>query len=102
MIYSYEKSASLYAQSHKSFEEVALKFLQIGEDEALKEFLVCKLDTLNSKDIAQMTMILLWLFEILLNQMGCLGTAEKENTEEYKLYEAEFKSLLSQEKIKVN
>ena len=49
-----------------------------------------------------MTMILLWLFEILLNQMGCLGTAEKGNTEEYKLYEAEFKSLLSQEKIKVN
>lgn len=98
---SYEKSASLYALSHKSFEEIALKFLQINEDEALKQFLIYKLDTLTERDITQSTILLLWLLEILLNQMGSLKNAGKESTEKYHIIEAEFKSLLSQNKIKV-
>ncbi len=99
-IYSYEKSASLYALSHKSFEEIALKFLQISEDEALKKFLICKLDTMTEKDITQSTILLLWLLEILLNQMGSLKNAGQQTTEKYQIIEAEFKSLLSLNKIK--
>jgi len=100
-ISSYEKSASLYALSHKSFEEIALKFLQISEDEALKQFLICKLDTMTEKDITQSTILLLWLLEILLNQMGSLKNAGKLITDKYQLIEAEFESLLSQSKIRV-
>ncbi|CAG2175399.1 unnamed protein product, partial [Oppiella nova] len=97
---NYEKSASLYAISHKCFEEIALKFIQIKEDEALKQFLVCKLDTLSPKDTTQLTVLLLWLIEIQLNQMGSLRNADKEATDEYQLIEAEFQSLLSENKLR--
>ncbi|CAG2107933.1 unnamed protein product [Medioppia subpectinata] len=95
---NYEKSASLYALSHKCFEEIALKFIQINEDEALKQFLVCKLDTLSLKDTTQLTVLVLWLIEIQLNQMGSLKNAGKESSHDYQLIEAEFESLLSQNK----
>jgi Pep3/Vps18/deep orange family. len=35
----YEKSAVHYAETHSSFEEIALKFLQVWEIDALKTFL---------------------------------------------------------------
>ena len=95
---SYEKSASLYALSHKSFEEIALKFIQIKEDEALKQFLVCKADTLSERDTTQLTVLLLWLIEIQLNQMS----SNNDWTQEYQNIEMEFKSLISQKKFKVN
>ena len=94
---SYEKSASLYALSHKSFEDIALKFIEIKEDEALKQFLVCKADTLSERDTTQLTVLLLWLLEIQLNQMSGLSHDSKE----YQSIEAEFKNLISQKKFRV-
>ena len=94
---SYEKSASLYALSHKSFEEIALKFIEIKEDEALKQFLVCKADTLSERDSTQLTILLLWLIEIQLNQMSSLN----DWTQDYQTIQMEFKSLISQNKFKV-
>jgi hypothetical protein len=38
-ILRYEKSAVHYAETHSSFEEITLKFLQVWEIEALKTFL---------------------------------------------------------------
>lgn len=35
----YEKSALTYADTHSSFEEISLKFLQENQTEALKTFL---------------------------------------------------------------
>ncbi|XP_054163703.1 vacuolar protein sorting-associated protein 18 homolog [Oppia nitens] len=96
---SYEKIASLYTISDKSFEEMALKFIQSNEDEALKQFLVCELDSLSPKETTQMTVLLLWLIDIQLSQMAALKNSGKENTEEYELIEAEFRSLLSQTKV---
>lgn len=83
--------------SHKSFEEIALKFIQINEDEALKQFLICKADTLSEKDITQLTVLLLWLIEILLNQMASLNCSSQE----YELIEQEFKNVLTQKKFRV-
>lgn len=38
-LFRYEKSATIYAETHSSFEEISLKFLQEWEIEALKTFL---------------------------------------------------------------
>lgn len=37
---SYEKAAKLYAQTEASFEEVALKFMEIKQEDALQAFLL--------------------------------------------------------------
>ncbi len=55
---------------------------------------------MTEKDITQSTILLLWLLEILLNQMGSLKNAGQQTTEKYQIIEAEFKSLLSLNKIK--
>jgi hypothetical protein len=36
----YEKAAKLYAQTEASFEEVALKFMEIKQEDALQAFLL--------------------------------------------------------------
>ncbi len=40
---SYQRSAEMFAQTQNSFEEVALKFIQLHQKEALKTFLLKKL-----------------------------------------------------------
>ncbi|XP_076366787.1 vacuolar protein sorting-associated protein 18 dor isoform X3 [Tachypleus tridentatus] len=96
----FKESATLYAQTHKSFEEVSLKFLQVADDDALKLFLKKKMEGLKSQDKAQTTMIIMWLLEIYLNQLGCLRNAERQNTDQYKSIQAIFHSLLEQPRVK--
>ena len=38
--FRYEKAAKLYAQTEASFEEVALKFMEIKQEDALQAFLL--------------------------------------------------------------
>ena len=45
----YQDAAISFSQSQLSFEEVALKFIQVGRKDALKIFLLKKLDVLNTK-----------------------------------------------------
>ena len=45
----FTESASLYAQTFASFEEVALKFVQADQNDALKTFLSKKLASFNPK-----------------------------------------------------
>ncbi len=45
----YQDAAMSFSQSQLSFEEVALKFIQVGRKDALKIFLQKKLETFNSK-----------------------------------------------------
>ena len=42
-------AAKFYAQTQASFEEVALKFIQVEEKQALRMFLLKKLDSLKSQ-----------------------------------------------------
>ena len=42
----YQDAALTFSQSHLSFEEVALKFLQVNRKDALKIFLLKKLESL--------------------------------------------------------
>ncbi|XP_076171976.1 vacuolar protein sorting-associated protein 18 dor [Ptiloglossa arizonensis] len=68
----YEKSALTYADTHSSFEEISIKFLEEGQIEALKTFLKKKLEGLKARDKTQITMIVVWVIELFMNQMGVL------------------------------
>ncbi|XP_014476276.1 PREDICTED: vacuolar protein sorting-associated protein 18 homolog isoform X2 [Dinoponera quadriceps] len=71
----YEKSALIYADTHSSFEEISLKFLQEWQIEALKTFLRKKLDGFKTQDKTQITMIVIWVTELFMNQMGTLRSS---------------------------
>lgn len=101
LICSYSKSASIYALSRKSFEETALKFLQLDDSGALKSYLSCKLDALSERDVTQVTLLVLWLLEIMLDQMGKLRSKGETSSEEYQILLAEFRSLFNERRIKV-
>lgn len=88
-------------KNEESFEEVALKLLQSGKEDELKEFIVNKLDTLGPSDKAQITMLLLWVIEILLNQMGALKNEDK-NGPEHEMLQLDFQAVLSQKKFLVS
>jgi hypothetical protein len=52
-----------------SFEEVTLKFISINEPEALRTFLLHKLDNLSKDDKCQITMISTWATELYLDKV---------------------------------
>ncbi|CAH1786190.1 unnamed protein product [Owenia fusiformis] len=99
---NFGKSALLYAQTQNSFEEIALKFIQVDEKNALKSFLIKKLSGLRPQDKTQMTMIVTWLVEIYLNQLGILKEQEKQQdiSENYQDLQDEFQKFLAQTKVK--
>ena len=63
-------SAQSYAQSSKPFEEVVLRFVDKGERDALRYYLVAKLERLKRTDIIQRMMLATWLVEIFLSKMN--------------------------------
>lgn len=111
----FKASAQLFAfAKSKTFEEIALKFIELRDkdQEALKEYLLCKLSTLSPvKERTQIIILLLWLFEILLNQLGSLANqmedAELSKEEvlkmkvQYNKIETSLKDLLSNSNFKV-
>lgn len=95
----YQLAATYYAQTQKSFEEIALKFITKHEKEALKTFLMKKLETLKPQDATQITIISTWLLEIYLNQLDLLK--DEGNKDSYKTTQEEFRQFLSQGNVKV-
>ncbi|KAL1116066.1 hypothetical protein AAG570_005561 [Ranatra chinensis] len=79
----YEESALHYAHTQSSVEEIALKFLEVQQDQALKTFLMKKLEKLRVMDKAHLTMLVIWILELILSQMGKLRIGGKQNTEIY-------------------
>ncbi|KAF9438781.1 hypothetical protein BGZ76_004857 [Entomortierella beljakovae] len=68
----YMLSAKYYAQSTVPFEEVALKFVEQDSRDALRSYLLAKLDKLKKGDITQKTIICTWLVEIYLSKLNQL------------------------------
>ncbi|PSC73297.1 vacuolar sorting-associated 18-like protein [Micractinium conductrix] len=69
----YVQSAALYGKvtsSVPSFEDVALRFMETGDPDAVAAFLQSRLDTLGRDDKAQATMVATWLTELLLDQLN--------------------------------
>ncbi|XP_020284361.1 vacuolar protein sorting-associated protein 18 homolog isoform X1 [Pseudomyrmex gracilis] len=97
----YEKSALIYADTHSSFEEISLKFLQEWQIEALKTFLRKKLDGLKTQDKTQITMIIIWVIELFMNQMGILRSSNTSylHDPQYIKLQKQFDSFLANPKV---
>lgn len=64
------ESAKVYSQTKKSFEEITLKFLKIGQNVSLILYLKNRLSELNEiMDKTQMTMLVVWLVELYMSEM---------------------------------
>uniref|UniRef100_M4DTC6 RING-type domain-containing protein n=1 Tax=Brassica campestris TaxID=3711 RepID=M4DTC6_BRACM len=97
----YLRAASFYAKINYviSFEEVTLKFISINEPEALRTFLLRKLDTLSKDDKCQITMISTWATELYLDKINRLlledDTAIENRNSEYHSVIQEFRAFMS-------
>lgn len=89
------ESAMHYAKTKSSFEEVTLKFLNLSEKAALKNYLKKKLETLKPGEKTQITLIVLWLVEIYQAQLGEL----RDGGAGCQQLEAEFHSVLRQARV---
>lgn len=99
----YEQAAAYYALTQISFEEVALKFIQVKHPESLKMFLLKKMVNLKPQDRTQMTMIVTWLIELYLNQIGEMrdrGLQAKKKKVELERIQEDFRKLLIQSRVK--
>lgn len=94
------QSARLFAKTLTSFEEISLKFVEVGEEEALKIYLNEKLDTLKVSEQTQVTLVVMWLLELYLKHLGNLRDAGKQNTQEYSNCDEQLKSLLHDPKVR--
>ncbi|KAF8634466.1 hypothetical protein AX15_000907 [Amanita polypyramis BW_CC] len=64
----YFNAAQCYAQSTTTFEEVALKFLDVGERDALRSYLISRLERTRKVDLTQRMILATWLVEIYLSK----------------------------------
>eukprot|EP00250_Pteridium_aquilinum_P006787 c16631_g1_i1 orf=516-3560(-) len=96
----YVTAAVFYAKTSivLSFEEIALKFIAAGELDALRTYLLRKLDSLGKEDRSQITMISTWAVELYLHKINCLvsdnSNDDKNNTEHLDILK-EFRAFLS-------
>ncbi|KAI4609533.1 hypothetical protein J4E83_008703 [Alternaria metachromatica] len=66
------EAATVYGRSTKPFEQVALTFIDNGEQDALRKYLVTKLSTLKKSSIMQRTMVATWLIELYMAKLNTL------------------------------
>ncbi|XAR55456.1 hypothetical protein NMG60_11035527 [Bertholletia excelsa] len=95
------RAASFYAKINYilSFEEITLKFISSNEQDALRTFLLRKLDSLAKDDKCQITMISTWATELYLDKINRLlledDTALENRNSEYYSIIKEFRAFLS-------
>ncbi|KAL9601709.1 MAG: hypothetical protein Q9219_002320 [cf. Caloplaca sp. 3 TL-2023] len=68
----YLDAASLYGKSSRSFEEVALTFIDHGEQDALRKYLLTKIATYKKTYVMQRIMIASWLIEVFMSKLNSL------------------------------
>lgn len=68
----YMEAAAVYGRSTKPFEQVALAFIDNGEQDALRKYLLTKLSTLKKAFIMQRTMVATWLVELYMAKLNTL------------------------------
>ncbi|KAJ7293441.1 Pep3/Vps18/deep orange family-domain-containing protein [Mycena rebaudengoi] len=64
----YFQAAQCYAQCSVTFEEVALKFLDVGERDSLRSYLISRLERTRKADVTQRMMLATWLVEFYLSK----------------------------------
>ncbi|KAI9727759.1 MAG: hypothetical protein M1834_007998 [Cirrosporium novae-zelandiae] len=68
----YIEAASVYGKSSKPFEQVCLTFIDHGEQDALRKYLLTKLSTYKKSSTMQRTMIACWLVEVFMSKLNSL------------------------------
>jgi hypothetical protein len=68
----YMEAAAVYGRSTKPFEQVALTFIDKGEQDALRKYLLTKLSTLKKSSIMQRMMVATWLVELYMAKLNTL------------------------------
>lgn len=66
------EAAGVYGKSSKPFEEVALAFLDHGQHDALRKYLLTKLGTFKKSAVMQRVMMATWLVEIFMAKLNTL------------------------------
>ncbi|KAJ2998398.1 hypothetical protein NUW58_g350 [Xylaria curta] len=66
------EAAGVYGKSSKAFEDVALAFIDNGQTDALRKYLLTKLMTYKKSHIMQRTMIATWLVEVFMAKLNLL------------------------------
>ncbi|KAK1228615.1 tethering complex subunit [Marasmius sp. AFHP31] len=64
----YFQAAQAYSQCSVSFEEVVLKFMDAGERDALRSYLISRLERTRKTDLTQRMMLATWLVEFYLSK----------------------------------
>ncbi|OTA66462.1 hypothetical protein K449DRAFT_390893 [Hypoxylon sp. EC38] len=78
------EAAGVYGKSSKPFEDVALAFIDHGQNDALRKYLITKLTNYKKSSIMQRMMIATWLVEIFMAKLNSLEdsiTMEAESAE---------------------
>jgi len=68
----YSEAAVVYGRSSKPFEDVAIEFIDKGDSDALRKYLVTKLSTLKQAAIMQRTMVATWIVELYMAKLNIL------------------------------
>ncbi|OAX79077.1 hypothetical protein ACJ72_06605 [Emergomyces africanus] len=68
----YLEAAAVWGKSSKSFEEVCLTFMDKGEQDALRKYLLTQLSSYKKSAIMQRTMIASWLVEVFMSKLNSL------------------------------
>lgn len=68
----YLEAATVYGRSTKPFEQVALTFIDKGEQDALRKYLLTKLSTLKKSATMQRMMVATWLIELYMAKLNTL------------------------------
>ncbi|KAI1261128.1 vacuolar protein sorting protein-like protein DigA [Xylariaceae sp. FL1019] len=66
------EAAGVYGKSTKPFEDVALSFIDNGQNDALRKYLITKLNTYKKSHIMQRMMIATWLVEVFMAKLNSL------------------------------
>eukprot|EP00850_Spirogloea_muscicola_P007111 SM000035S13091 [mRNA] locus=s35:311242:319427:- [translate_table: standard] len=81
----YDRAASFYAKigSSATFEEITLKFIAVQAQDALRNFLLYKLDHLAKEDRTQITMVATWTVELYLDKINYILLQSVELQKKY-------------------
>lgn len=68
----YNDAAAVYGKSSKSFEEVTITFIEYGESDALRVYLLAKFQSLKKSSVMQRAMVASWLVDIFMSRLNTL------------------------------
>lgn len=93
---NYTEAATYYGKTSNSFEDISLRFIRMNNRDALKTYLLQKLENLMGKDVTQRTLLCTWLVEIYLDKLNRLTNQRDFGTHE--LLQVEFKKFMATNK----